>query len=728
MNKIINFNYISIFFLALIYLFPFYFGQFENFEGWNTALFSNKIFAENLRKFHYTYWVDSVGFGSPFPFNPNQLFHPIILFFLFFETNTVMFLFYFFHLFMACLFLYYLCVDLEINKKIIYVCIITYLGCSTTADFILLKFLPSEFFVWSMIPVLLFFCNKILIIKIKQEIFKNSIIIGLLVGFVILNSHPPFAINFFLIILVFFSFNLISSIKIYKYLILSSIIALIISFPKIYMIYNEFLYFNNESNKELLKRNAGRLTLNPGWFKYQLPHSLFLKPIFLPNFKEQYNLFITSGLNEALKSLSFDKIINGLLEGFFHRYFGAGLRDRGVFLGPPFVFMIIIIPFYALSIKLKNNNLYIYFFLSLIFIFIFFYAPDIIIYLIGRDIFLRDGFFIFGILAVGLFLSHLIQHSKFKILVNIIIFLQLSSIILVYIPIWTKNINTYRLFEKPDPEFTSYRKEWNNSYIKEIFLNEGLDLKGRIYFTRNAGHNLPNIYAHTHYNTLAYHGLRQINGETKGISQLNLYPSHQIMGGYIMGEDVLITHPKTVSFLGIRYIFHDDFINNKNFKLIKKIISNNNSYYLYENLNVFKEVLIIKPASIYNVTNIENCSHNKILCKNFDQIEVINSGFINNIKKDNGKITIEFSNTFKEGVIFISEKYRPEWRLISNNNEKNKIFKIFDGFIGIQIKDANEIITLEYRPYILIFFNFLTFFLILIIFIYFLISKNKKLN
>ena len=62
--------------------------------------------------------------------------------------------------------------------------------------------------------------------------------------------------------------------------------------------------------------------------------------------------------------------------------------------------------------------------------------------------------FYFAILSIGIFLSYL-SINKYKTLVNLILAFQILSIILVYTPIWFKNINTYRMFEEPDPDFSS---------------------------------------------------------------------------------------------------------------------------------------------------------------------------------------------------------------------------------------------------------------------------------
>lgn len=721
MNEIIKFKKTIIAVFCLIYLFPFYYGQFENFEGWNTALFSNKIFAENLLKFEYTTWIHNIGFGVPFPLNPNQIFHPIIILFAFLNIDIVIFIFYFSHSFLGCLYLFYLARDLKIKKIIIYTCIITFLGCSTTADWVLLKFLPSEFFVWSMTPILLFYCNKILNIGEKNKIIRLSIIIGLMMGFVVLNSHPPFAINLFILLFIFLCFNYGNFFRIFKYLLLSFCIALLISLPKFYMIINEFLYFNMETDRSMLKRNAARILDNHDWLYISFPHSFLLKPLFLPNFKEQYLIFTSAGILDAIKSLNIKNFINGVLEGYFHRYIGAGIRDRDFFLGPPFVFTFIFIVFLYLFKKENIENLKKYTLLSIVFIIFMFFAPDLIIYLIGRDIFFRDGFFIFAILSIGIFLSYL-SINKYKTLVNLILAFQILCIILVYIPIWFKNINTYRMFEEPDPDFSSYRQEWKLSNIKEIFIKNNLDLNGRVYFTKKAYEELPNKYAQSVYNTLAFHGLRQINNQSKGISQLPFYPTHQIMEGHIYGEDYLLHHPKTLSFLGIKYFFHDKLINSKNYKFIDKIISNNNTYYLFHNKEVLKESIIINPNTLDNVKKIKDCPNEKILCMNFDAVEILDNPKIKKITKNNGEIFVELNQSLDKGLIFISEMFRPQWKLLDDKN--NKITNIFNGFIGVEINHPTKKIILKYEPIYLKYFIYLSFIITLINLLY--IYKLKK--
>jgi len=723
MNEILNYKKTIIAIFCLIYLFPFYYGQFENFEGWNTALFSNKIFAENLLKFKYTTWIHNIGFGVPFPLNPNQIFHPIILMYAFFDISLVVFIFYFFHSFLGCLYLYYLARDLKIEKIVIYTCIITFLGCSTTADWVLLKFLPSEFFVWSMTPILLFYCNKILNVKEKNKIIRLSIIIGLLMGFVILNSHPPFAINLFLLLFIFLCFNYRDFLRVFNYFLLSLFILLIISLPKFYMIINEFLYFNMETDKSMLKRNSGRILENTDWFYISLPHSFFFKPLFLPNFKEQYLIYTSTGILDAIKSLNIKNFFNGILEGYFHRYFGAGIRARDLFLGPPFVFTFFFTVIVYLFKKQNIENLRKYILLSVVFIFLMFFAPDLIIYLIGRDIFFRDGFFIFSILSIGIYLSYL-SKNKYKTLVRLILALQILSVILVYTPVWFKNINTYRMFEQPDLDFSSYRQEWKVSNIKEIFIKNNLDLNGRIYFTKKAYEDLPNKYAHSVYNTLAFHGLRQINNQSKGVSQLPFYPTHQIMEGHIYGDDFLIYHPKTLSFLGIKYFFHNKMINNKNYKFIDKIISNNNTYYLFQNVRVLKEAIIINPNTLNNIQNIKDCPNIKILCMNFDGIEILDNTQIKKITKNQGEIIIELNHSLDKGLIFISEMFRPEWKILGNKN--NKIINIFNGFMGVKINNPTNKIVLKYEPTYLKFFIYLSFFVLFINMIYYYRLKQHK--
>ena len=46
------------------------------------------------------------------------------------------------------------------------------------------------------------------------------------------------------------------------------------------MIINEFLYFNMETDRSMLNRNAARILDNHDWLYISFPHSFFLKPLF----------------------------------------------------------------------------------------------------------------------------------------------------------------------------------------------------------------------------------------------------------------------------------------------------------------------------------------------------------------------------------------------------------------------------------------------------------------
>ena len=84
--------------ISFVALVPFHFGEFSNTEELHTTVFSNTFFAKALLNGDYPVWTHTLGFGIPFPIDPNQIHHPLVLLFGLMDIGLALSVFYQFHL------------------------------------------------------------------------------------------------------------------------------------------------------------------------------------------------------------------------------------------------------------------------------------------------------------------------------------------------------------------------------------------------------------------------------------------------------------------------------------------------------------------------------------------------------------------------------------------------------------------------------------------------------
>ncbi len=620
-----------------------------------------------------------------------------------------------------------LCQHYEVSKRISLVCVITYLTCSTSADWIFLKFLPSEMFFWSMTPVVFLLMSQLLDSQVEKNKIVLSLGIGLSFGFTVLNSHPTFSVLLALSLIVFALVNWKEALKNYKWIFLSGVVTFLISAAKIFMIANEYELFS-----DVLDRNSARLVSDYDWLTTNFLHSLLLKPIFIPYFDEVKEAILNINAVQFLSSVR--SIINDigvvdfLGESYWHPYLGSNLQERDVFMGPIFVLIALASP--LIAVILRNRRILLVAITSIIFFILIFIVPDQILYFVGRDVFFRDGFFIFGIIAAGMILSLWLKSKKKSVrnIVKGVIFVQLVSIIGVSIPTWTENLSQHRPYDFKQISDVSFRDPWQPLSIIEQLHKLGVSERDRIYFGPVAQNLLPDNLYSSGSHVWAFHNLRQVNAAPKGIHLNSIYSHNITMEGRIEGQNVIVNDSNTLDVLSIKYVVVAGRGNvATGLKFIGEIYNNEKQVFsIYYNPTFWPEAVGLSSDILnVNLNKKVDCKNSGLLCKNFDPIMRLVNKDVGIKLNNNGVINIKLHKNYRGDILMISKMFRPEWSATSNGKPL-EIHKLFGGLIGVSIPKGVDNVNLKYTPislYSSVFISYMAIILSIFGIVYF--QKNK---
>lgn len=682
----------GVFVLSFVALIPFHFGDFMNMEEWHTDILSNVMFAKALLNGNYLTWTDLLGLGVPMPLEPSQIHHPLVILFGLTSPSIALSIFYQVHMTIAAYAFWALCRHYGVSAKISLICVATFLSCASTVGWSLIKLLPSIFFEWSMVPVIFLLAALLLDCPVgeRKRLWAISLGLGLSVGFSFLNAHAvPISVHLF-ILLIFFVINLRATLARRYWILLSGLICILIVPAKIYPLLNELVLFPSD-----LARNSASLLDNDAFFWHQFLPSLFIRPLFVPEL---------GLLREALSTMDMGKLIDSLSYGYFNRYTGAGIHPRGGFMGPPFVFL----TFSAVWFACRNSdgNLRSITAVSLISFFVMLFVPDSFLYLFGRDFIFRDGFFIFGIIAAGVLLTHWASSAmkSVRIIAAMLVTLQLIALIGALGPTWVFNLAHKRPHDAEAVEFYSFRDFWKPSPFIETVKALEEEQKTRVYFGQIASTVLPRRGVGAEYNVLAYHGIRQVNATAKGIFTGNIESSDIIMEGVIAGNENVVKDSDMLDALAVTHVFAARGSGvAPDLEAIGSVTSPSGEVVdIYINKDIWPEAVALEQdAERIVLSKISGCDHDGLLCRDFTPIGKLRRADVNiDVQHASGDILLTLPDGFSGGQIMIPMMYRPEWRATTSGSEL-EVSAIFDSLVSIEVPPGTRNIRLYHYPTIL---------------------------
>lgn len=656
---------ISIF--SILTLLPQYIIVSPDTESLMSTIFSTVEFSKHLKSGEYLFWTSKLGFGMPQPFSQYLYYHPIVILLMLFPINVSLIIFYQFHLIIGIIFTWKLCREFEVSQSSSLLSTITFIGCSSSLNYVYSDFWPAVFLLWTMLPGGLYLLHKLLISDRKKETNFYLICSALWFGVMLLNSHfgvfCTYSLSFLIFVISYYKEILNKSIK----LILLVIIVFVIGMSKMYYHYTEMAYFSQDL------------------YRTYIPYNLFSP-------KQLIGLIIGP--------LSWSSKATGLI---------IYPQPRVIWFGLSFL-LFSLWGFFSSSIKHKyKSHLSVLFFGSLLFIYI---PKELFLKIIAWPIAFRDPICIAAIIFGGIALDQI--KEKHTIIYKIAFRTQFITVILFLLMFFALNLNLALVHLGIDniPRFQ------NKNILAELTEKSDLvswisshinDENNRLYYSKRAKElfSLKKFEARINRNNLAFFGINQVPGYFKGISNNVIYPDLKLMHGLIESEHEVIINQYLLDVCGINYVLAIP--NETKAQDLREIsryrFNDGEEIAIYSNDDVSERALLFdKDISKLSLPKKSNCRHDKILCRDFSILKGSVSSAGVELNKINYGLAINIQDSKKPKFLMVTELFRKEWSAFGSGLDvleeiELEVFPVIGGFIGVKLPPNITNVRLTYKPF-----------------------------
>jgi hypothetical protein len=756
LNSNFNYFYYSIIFVFFININLIIFGS-TNIEFYAFNLTSSLEYIKNVLDFKILAWSDSRALGTPFPIIPSFHFNPILYLGYFLNLKYFYLIIFISHSFLG---IFYMMKISHIFIKNSYLNIFN--GFLFTFSCPLINYMIQDdwlasFVSYSLLPLLIYVLLRLILTDSRYNFYRITVL-SLFLFYYYYNGNPSFHIFLFFIFTVFIIFSFILNLKPanFKNILIISLVVFILIIPNIIHIIIELSKF---------KYDIQSINTN----KYFASHWFRLIDNLFP--------FVSTD-RHIIQFVFFEKLINQnyldsikiLLTNFLeHGY-------RTYFIGLIYFILSIISLFFLRKNSKNSKNLKILsIFLFILFIshFLMHFKSFYFFYLIDENYF--GIFYIFIGIILGTFTLDklLIKYRKF---VSILIFLHGMQVLTyaslgIFILKNSQDNQTYstnhfniNIDNKFYKWLDSLQLHSNEKIIFSPKIQEDLNKEEAVYKEYNL-FSIQDIYLKKN--------IRVINDSfLKGISYDNILISRSKKHGNldvnnkiflnksnldILGSDIFIIKDHEIALypfikdleyissikinkierlLVDKKIIKDDSNRNLYHKFDKFLLNKNNivieEWYAYKNHNSFGDLFAINyPYNekdkffLYN----DYCLYVSFLCQNNSNLLQNKIKFTYHLDGKDGSYKVKFDSTKDKIIIVFNKIYRNEWKAKYLNTEL-RVFPIHNSLVGIEIPAGIDEIKIVYENKLLQVFNYISFFILIILIIslpFSYHSMNKRL-
>jgi hypothetical protein len=671
--------------LVVLFLLPLYIGGGPpDDEQLLTFGISTKHALLSWMDMHYHFWTNQLGLGMPQPFNNSLSHHPLSPFFLLDDLFIPVSALYTIHYYIGAFFMYALCNRFNVDRRVSFLCVFTFLFSAPSVDYVHSEFLFTLAIGWTLLPVVLFLFIVLLDSNnVKQSLFI-SILLGLSGGVLVVNDHIGCAFTLIFGVAVFAVFCIKDVVAKYKYIIIASVIALFFSADKIYLTYSEMKLFDQTLTRP---------------FHYQtvdvIIWSLLFKPFYCIDVKGFFLTIQDQGLSQAIMDVRQKFVItNGNM--------------RNAFLGLPFV----LLPFYSLLTKKYFPRKYAFGGAMIVCLVLMFFPSDTVTKVPSANYFYREPYMIFAILLAGVALSRLKEKSgivarNFRlIVVTQVTLLMIGVITPLYGAMVTERKGDSAKLHKSylgyarDMRLVDYLESVNVGKEDRIYLSQGsMPLApDRIITTPKQIWDTERFYGMG----LALKGFTVVTGRFKPISTGVLYPDTRLMLGNIRGQADVLINKELLDVLSIRYIL----ATSEEAKASDLVEVGRYTPYdgleiqILKNEDAWPLAVAVDAAAInLELSRRNTCEHNKLFCCDFSAVKkiLISDNEIEVNHEHGGVINLKTVPRSYERTVLLSLMYRPGW--VAKTKSRNlSVFRAVENLIAIKLPPNISEVTVSYQP------------------------------
>ena len=697
---------VSILLICVVFLLPVFPILSGDTEGFSSSILSTVLHARAIAEYSYPFWTSDLGFGMPQPFAQSFLLHPVVWLFSLMDPADAMRLFYLGHLLLGATAIWGLCCHFGGTRRLSLLGVVTYVLSATTLNYVQTDFWPSIFLSWSLLPVLFYFLVKLIDANSAQRRAMFSLLLGLFGGLILANGHLGFMLVYGLALMSFGLLMLGDLRRIWPWVCVSLAVCLLLAAGKVTSIYLEYVRFVGDDAQRVFYaytlfdlKSAWALLAKPLW------PTLDFYDLVYANFAQKARIIWFGGIFVVLAAVAL---------------FRRDLRpDRhGMALAV------------AAVIFLAATNL-----------------PRGLSFGITAWYFtFRDPLTIVSIVLAVVVLTRLSGTRRGKVYVPLLAAIHVVILVGGSLPFWLSNA-VHAAQTKPISsdfsELSSFATqmaervnsgEYKPGVPKTARFGGGEDAyavancfqssplidvlratsqrdQSRVYLSRAARSGDLRSYLQAHQNlctnSLAYHGIRTVNGWFKGVNYGLFYPNKHAMHGQIRGQQRVIENQALLDTLGIGYVLAVDTETvAQNLMPIRSFdAGDGRRVVLFRNATAWAEAVVVSPdiTDFGLLPRYSACDHDRLLCANFEPIRAMSQNApVISIKRRHGRIHLALASHDQEVMLFVSEYFLPGWTAHGRGEGTEKIeldvFPLVEGFVGIRAPAAIRSIDLKYQP------------------------------
>lgn len=679
-DKIITYMknpYFYIFSVSVFISVPATIWVFPDFEDLHTTILSTFSFTESLWAGEYPFWNAYLGFGTPLPLSNSLFPHPLSVFF-WPETLWFMFgMFIFVQIFIATS-----CIYLSIRRMGAAtfpagIGAVSYAMCAATTYPIFIKFIPVYVLSWTLIPCIIY-----LIILISEEkywslsSFFKSLLLGAITGLFLLTGHIGTTSGFSVPVILFSAVIVVKNPRILPFLLFASLVALIISVDKLYLLWTEV-----QLSISVIPEQA-RVIVNEdfGYFSFW---SLFYKP-FVPTFS----------LTEfILRNVRF----GGVSEPIWREL---------LFFGPPFVVLALTATVIRYRIRLWYWAILsvVVFSLAMMFVPISVYEYQRVI---TGNIFFVPNFILFSILLASLTLDEISRRKqgRTRLFYQFIGVLQVACLILGVLPNMVAGVKVawwlghVEVLQGAKP-YADYLKANRSFVTSRVYLSPDVESHGPRSIANWAGEA---------NNVLSILKVAQLQGYFKPTAMEAFEPDNNLGASQVHGSANVLLNKGLLDAFGVEFIlcFEDEkwapglqVIQGLSPEL-NYVSSGGKKLLLLRNPDALPLAYALdKEASDIDLPIRLNCGHNGLMCRDYsDVVGTSDASVVDEISvTPAGKIRITLTKRETETVLLVTQLYRDGWSGMTDTGVPLEIQQAFGGFLEVKVPASTREIEISYKP------------------------------
>lgn len=649
-------------------------------EALHSTIFSTIYYAKSILSGYFPFWHTGLGLGIPQPFAHHLIYHPLMPLFGLIDLSFALAAYFLFQSLLALYFIRRCCGQLNIVEPVAALCGTTFLLSAVTFHQFVIKVTPSTFFVWTMLPLILFLIHAAIDEQHRLRRYGMALMLGLAGGLVGLNG-PPGIISAYAIIMAVYALAYFRG-RATGVLVFATIVALVVASDKAILLIQEIGIFF-EFDTPIRGHSNSEFGTFATW-------SLFVKPL-IP-----VNLLDLSPYDVLIRTTSY----------------GGGTTPRWIdnlFVGPPLALAAV------LSIISSPIKQHLPLKLSLLVCAILIMFPVIAdsMVAISGNIFFGHTVVLFVIFLGGAGISEMLQsgHKGRRMFAASLMWLQVGTLLLAITSVMpslykniknlnpvTSNVNSaghtmaVRSATDVAEQVRPYLKKSPSRFL--ISPGVGTEKTSPIALRKWDGEET---------NAIAITGVPTLTGFFKGVAATNLHPAHRLASMNVSVTSDILVNTSLLNVMGFSAIaaLEEETVS-PDLKPVGTLRGFDNIR-LYENEDAWPIAVALQPSALgIDPTVRIGCGHDRLLCRDFTEVlSLRKEGIIQDVLlKTGGDIKINLTPSPMEELLLISQAFKADWRAVDGQGNILPIFEILGGMIGVRVPIGVSSVSFNYYPQI----------------------------